>query len=78
MSPADTAPPDQIRELVPQRYAEIARDGSVNSTASCCGPRPAEIAERIGYSAEDTSAVPELRSLCPVRWISAGASRLLP
>ena len=59
MSTADTTQPEQIRELVRQRYAEIARDGSVNATAGCCGPQPAEIAERIGYSAQDTAAVPE-------------------
>ena len=59
MSTADTARPEEIRELVRQRYAEIARDGSVKSTAGCCGPPPAGIAERIGYSAADTSAVPE-------------------
>ena len=29
------------------------------ATAGCCGPQPAEIAERIGYSAQDTAAVPE-------------------
>ena len=59
MSTTDTTQPEQIRERVRQRYAEIARDGSVNATAGCCGPQPAEIAERIGYSAQDTSAVPE-------------------
>ena len=59
MSTADTTQPEQIREMVRQRYAEIARDGSVNATAGCCGPQPAEIAERIGYSAQDTAAVPE-------------------
>jgi arsenite methyltransferase len=59
MSTADTTQPEQIRELVRQRYAAIARDGSVNATAGCCGPQPAEIAERLGYSAQDTKAVPE-------------------
>jgi arsenite methyltransferase len=51
--------PKQIRELVRERYAEIARDGGMGSSAGCCGPQPAEIAERIGYSAEDAAAVPE-------------------
>jgi arsenite methyltransferase len=59
MSTADTARSEEIRELVRQRYAEIARDGSVNATAGCCGPQPAQIAERIGYSAAETAAVPE-------------------
>ncbi|MBI3784496.1 MAG: arsenite methyltransferase [Deltaproteobacteria bacterium] len=50
--------PEQVRELVRQRYAEIARDGSVNP-AGCCGPQPAQIAERLGYSSQETTAVPE-------------------
>ncbi len=59
MSTADTAQPEQIRELVRERYAEIARDGGVSSPGGCCGPEPAQIAQRIGYTAEDTVAVPE-------------------
>ncbi len=60
MGAADTTQSQQVRELVRRRYAEIARDGGINpSAAGCCGPQPAEIAERIGYSAEDTAAVPE-------------------
>lgn len=51
--------PDEIRELVRERYAEVARDGGINFAGSCCGPQPAEIAQRIGYSATDTAAVPE-------------------
>jgi SAM-dependent methyltransferase len=59
MSSAETTPPEQVREIVRQRYAEIARDGSLNPTPGCCAPQAAEIAERIGYSAADTAAVPE-------------------
>jgi arsenite methyltransferase len=59
MSTAQTKPPEQVREMVRQRYAEIARDGSVNPTAGCSGPQPAQIAERIGYSGEETTTVPE-------------------
>jgi SAM-dependent methyltransferase len=59
MSTAQTKPPEQVREMVRQRYAEIAREGSVNPAAGCGGPQPAQIAERIGYSAEDTATVPE-------------------
>jgi SAM-dependent methyltransferase len=59
MSTAETTQPEQVRELVRQRYAEIARDGGVQPAAGCCGPQPAQIAERIGYSAEDTTAAPE-------------------
>ena len=59
MSTADTTQPAQVREMVRQRYAEIARDGGVTPAAGCCGPQPAQIAERLGYSAEDTTVVPE-------------------
>ena len=59
MSTAQTKPPEQAREMVRQRYAEIARDGSVNPTAGCGAPQPAQIAKRIGYSAADTTMVPE-------------------
>ena len=59
MSTADTTQPAQVREMVRQRYAEIARDGGVTPVAGCCGPQPAQIAERLGYSAEDTTVVPE-------------------
>ncbi len=59
MSAAATRQPDEIRELVRRRYTEIARDGGVNTTGACGGPQPAEIAQRIGYSAKDTAAVPE-------------------
>ncbi|HSP97556.1 MAG TPA: arsenite methyltransferase [Candidatus Dormibacteraeota bacterium] len=58
MSTTQANDPKQVRELVRRRYAEIARDGSVNP-AGCCGPQPAQIAERIGYSAQETTAVPE-------------------
>jgi len=59
MSTTDTTPADQIREQVRERYAEIARDGGVRPSAGCCGPQPAQVAERIGYSPGDTTAVPE-------------------
>ena len=59
MSSTQTPQAEQVRELVRDRYAEIARDGGVTPAAGCCGPQPAQIAERIGYSAEDTTAVPE-------------------
>ena len=60
VSTTQTSQGEQVRELVRDRYAEIARDGGVTPpAAACCGPRPAQIAERIGYSAEETAAVPE-------------------
>jgi arsenite methyltransferase len=55
----ETMTATDVREAVRQRYAEIARDGGVNPAGGCCGPQPAEIAQRLGYSAEDTAAVPE-------------------
>jgi arsenite methyltransferase len=58
MSNAQAPSPDEVRELVRQRYSEIARDGGMGSTG-CCGPQPAETAGRIGYSAAETTAVPE-------------------
>lgn len=54
-----TTDSERVREVVRDRYAQIARDGSVNPAPGCCGPQPAQVAERIGYSAEDTTAVPE-------------------
>ncbi len=60
MSSTQTPQATQVRKLVRDRYAEIARDGGVTPPATgCCGPQPAQIAERIGYSVEDTTAVPE-------------------
>jgi SAM-dependent methyltransferase len=60
MSTEETAQPEQIRELVRERYSEIARDGGIKAqTGCCCGPQPAAIAQSIGYSAEETAAVPE-------------------
>jgi arsenite methyltransferase len=55
----ETMTATDVREAVRQRYAQIARDGAVNPTGGCCGPQPAQTAQRIGYSAEDTAAVPE-------------------
>ncbi|HXQ22665.1 MAG TPA: arsenite methyltransferase [Candidatus Acidoferrales bacterium] len=50
---------EEVREQVRERYAEIARDGGVSPGGGCCGPQPAQIAERLGYSSEDSAAVPE-------------------
>jgi arsenite methyltransferase len=50
---------EAIRELVRERYAEVARDGGMNVAATCCGPQATLVAEQIGYSAADTAAVPE-------------------
>jgi SAM-dependent methyltransferase len=50
---------DRVREVVRDRYAQIARDGGIAPSTGCCGPQPAQVAERIGYSADDTTTVPE-------------------
>jgi SAM-dependent methyltransferase len=50
---------EEVRTLVRERYGEIARKGAPVPEAGCCGPKPAAIAERIGYEAEDLQAVPE-------------------
>ncbi len=52
-------PGEQVREIVRQRYAEIARDGGMSPGGGCCGPAPEKTAQRLGYSSEDTEAVPE-------------------
>jgi SAM-dependent methyltransferase len=48
---------EEIHDVVRDRYGEIARKGT--PVAGCCGPSAAQIAERIGYSATDTTAVPD-------------------
>jgi len=50
---------DTIHRLVRDRYAEIARSGQPIPEAGCCGPQPAQIAERLGYATDDVTAVPE-------------------
>ncbi|HWP65533.1 MAG TPA: arsenite methyltransferase [Candidatus Limnocylindria bacterium] len=49
---------EEIHDVVRDRYGEIARKGTP-LVGGCCGPSAAQIAERIGYSATDTTAVPE-------------------
>jgi SAM-dependent methyltransferase len=48
--------PHAIHELVRDRYAEIARQGSLGG---CCGPTPDETSARIGYDRSALDAVPE-------------------
>jgi arsenite methyltransferase len=50
---------EDVHELVRDRYGRIARDGVPVPEVGCCGPKPATIAERIGYSPEEVGAVPE-------------------
>jgi ubiquinone/menaquinone biosynthesis C-methylase UbiE len=49
---------DEVRRLVRDRYAEIARSGSPVPEAGCCGPSTREIAARIGYDSSDIEASP--------------------
>ena len=51
----------KIKELVRERYSQIAspEQQSCCSSCSCCGTSPLSQAEAIGYSAEDLEHVPE-------------------
>lgn len=51
--------PDEVHQIVRDRYAQIAREGRPVPESSCCGPRPAEVAPRLGYEEADLAAVPE-------------------
>jgi len=48
-----------VREIVRERYAQIAREGRPVPEAGACAPRPAEIARRIGYDADEVAAAPD-------------------
>jgi arsenite methyltransferase len=50
---------DAVHRVVRERYAEIARDGMPMPATGCCGPPPAEVAPRLGYTDADVTAVPE-------------------
>ena len=50
---------EEIHELVRERYGKIAREGVPVPEAGCCGPQPATIGARIGYSEQDLAAAPE-------------------
>jgi len=56
--------PETIRQTVREGYGKIARTSSTccNQGVSCCGSAPAEadqLAQHIGYSAEELAALPE-------------------
>ena len=57
-TPSTNERDETIHRLVRDRYAEIARSGQPIPEAGCCGPQPAQIAERIGYAADELTAVP--------------------
>ena len=48
-----------IRSVVRERYGKAAEQGGLCCGPSCCGPDVNEIAQRIGYRAEDLAALPE-------------------
>jgi ubiquinone/menaquinone biosynthesis C-methylase UbiE len=51
--------PEDIRTMVRERYAQAAQGGSLCCGPSCCGPDVNQIAQRIGYRAEDLALLPE-------------------
>ena|SRR5207249_6617126 len=50
---------EAIHQIVRERYAQIAREGKPVPEATCCGPRPAEVAPRLGYKDTDIAACPK-------------------
>jgi SAM-dependent methyltransferase len=50
---------DEVHRIVRERYAEIAREGKPVPESTCCGPRPAEVAPRLGYTEAEITAAPE-------------------
>lgn len=61
----DTIKKDKLRQAVRTNYGKVAQAGSsgCRSTSSCCSPGGASsagaVSERLGYSQEDVSSVPE-------------------
>jgi len=50
---------EAVHRIVRERYAQIAREGKSVPESTCCGPRPAEVAPRLGYKDAEIAAVPE-------------------
>src|SRR5437867_5334937 len=50
---------ESVHQIVRERYAQIARDGAPMPETGCCGPRPADVAPRLGYTDADLTAAPE-------------------
>ena len=48
-----------IHRIVRDRYGEIARTGTPIPEAGCCGPKPADVAARLGYDASETTEAPD-------------------
>ena len=51
-------PSKDIRTVVRERYAQAAKGGSLCCGPSCCGPDVNQIAQHIGYRAEDLALLP--------------------
>ncbi len=50
---------DQVRQVVRKQYGEVAESESCCSGPSCCGTSsPAAVSQALGYSADETAAVP--------------------
>lgn len=50
---------EEVHQIVRDRYAQIAQHGGPVPEAGCCGPNPAQIAERLGYRPEQIDAAPK-------------------
>jgi SAM-dependent methyltransferase len=64
-----------VHEVVTERYGEIARSGAPIPEAGESGPRPTDIAERLGYESDEIAAVPEGANLglgcgAPLRFVA--------
>lgn len=49
----------EIHQIVRERYADIAQAGVAIPEAGGCGPKPTDIAQRLGYTGADLDAVPD-------------------
>ncbi len=67
-NPTSSPSPDDIRTTVRERYGKIPGSAAAGGTTSCCTPStgccgpaaaPDRVAQDLGYSADDTAAVPE-------------------
>ncbi len=50
---------EEVHRLVRDRYADIALSGQPVPEAGCCGPRPEQIAAKLGYDSGEIGAIPE-------------------
>lgn len=50
---------DEIRALVRQEYAKVAKDSAPSCAPGCCGGSRPDMSLKLGYSEDDLAAVPE-------------------